>query len=51
MMNHATNAETAVSRWKGLYKVGGVAALVAAVLLPIEIIIFTVWPQPSTVTG
>ncbi|MGB6872852.1 MAG: DUF4386 family protein [Dehalococcoidia bacterium] len=48
--NQVTDAETADSNWKSLYKVGGMAALVAAALLLAEIIIFTIWPQPSTVT-
>jgi len=51
MMNQVTTAETTDSRWIGLYKVGGAAALVTAVLLATEIIIFTVWPLPSTVIG
>lgn len=33
----------------GLYKVGGVTALIAAVMLPIEVIVFAVWGQPGTV--
>ena len=51
MMNQVTNAESTDSRWKGLYKVGGAAALVAAMLLATEIIVFIIWPLPSTVTG
>ena len=39
------------SKWRGLYKVGGMAAIIAAVLLLIEIIVFIIWPQPSTVLG
>jgi len=50
-LNQVTDAETADSRWKGLYKVGGVAALIIAVLLLCEIIVFSVWPQPNTVMG
>jgi len=50
-MNQVIDSETADSRWKGLYKVGGVAALTMLVLIPIQIIIFTVWPPPSTVDG
>ncbi len=34
--------------WKGLYKVGGAAAIVSAILLLIEIIVFTIWPQQTT---
>jgi len=36
-------------KWRSLYKVGGMAAIIAAVLLLIEIIVFMIWPQPSTV--
>ena len=43
--------ETAESRWKGLYKVGGVAALLMVALIPIQILVFVVWPPPGTVTG
>lgn len=39
------------SKWKGLYKIGGISAILAAVLLLIEIIVFTIWPQPGTVIG
>ena len=38
-------------RWKGLYKASGVAALVSLALIPIQIIVFIVWPPPSTVEG
>ena len=32
--------------WKPLYRVGGVAALITAVLIPLQIIVFIVWPPP-----
>ena len=44
-------AETADSAWKSLYRVGGTAALIMAVFIPIQIIIFVAWPPPSTVIG
>jgi fumarate reductase subunit D len=44
-------SETADSAWKGLYRVGGAAALIMAVFIPVQIIIFVVWPPPSTVIG
>lgn len=44
-------SETADSGWKDLYRVGGTCALIIAVLLVCEIIIFSIWPQPSTVIG
>lgn len=40
------NAATADSAWKSLYRVGGVAALITAVIFPIAIIIFVAWPPP-----
>ncbi|MCJ7666386.1 MAG: DUF4386 domain-containing protein [Actinobacteria bacterium] len=49
-MNQTIDGKTQDSRWKSLYKVGGVAALIAAALLLAEIIVFTIWPQPNTVT-
>jgi hypothetical protein len=49
-MNQVIDNETADTRWKSLYKVGGAAALIAAALLLTEIIVFTIWPQPNTVT-
>ena len=39
------------ANWKDLYKIGGVAAIIAAVLLIIEIIVFAAWPLPNTVIG
>jgi hypothetical protein len=49
MTNQVTHTETTDSAWKGLYKVGGAAALIVTVLLSIEIIVFTAYPLPSTV--
>lgn len=43
-MNQVTDVETADSNWKSLYKVGGAAALIMAVFVPIQTIIFVVWP-------
>jgi len=41
--------KTADFQWNGLYKIGGLGALIAAMLLLIEIIVFSIWPQPTTV--
>jgi len=43
-VNPVNDTETTDSRWKGLYRIGGVGALITAALLPIEIVIFAVWP-------
>jgi fumarate reductase subunit D len=50
-MNRVSDAETADSAWKSLYRVGGAAALIMALFIPIQVIIFLVWPPPSTVIG
>jgi Domain of unknown function (DUF4386) len=34
------------TNWKPLYRVGGVAALITAVLIPLQIIVFIAWPPP-----
>lgn len=39
------------SRWKGLYKAGGVAAIAVLALIPIQMVVFLVWPPPNTVLG
>jgi hypothetical protein len=48
-MAQATNAETADSAYKSLYKLGGAAALIVVALTLGEIIGFVFYPQPSTV--
>ncbi len=47
----ASRAEAADSKWKSLYKVGGAAALLSVVFLPIQIIICLMSPPPDTVIG
>lgn len=47
-MTNITNADAA---WKPLYKVGGVAALIVAVFIPVQVILFIGWPPPSSVAG
>jgi len=37
--------------WKSLYTVGGAAALISAVFLPIQIIVFIAFPLPDSVIG
>jgi hypothetical protein len=34
------------TNWKPLYRVGGVAALITAVLIPVQIVVFVAWPPP-----
>jgi hypothetical protein len=44
-----SSSETADSRWKSLYTIGGAAALIIGIFIPIQIIVFIVSPPPSTV--
>ncbi|MCX9009690.1 MAG: DUF4386 family protein [Candidatus Methanoperedens sp.] len=48
-LNQVTDAETGDPAWKSLYRVGGTAAFIAAVFIPIQIIVFIIHPPPGTV--
>jgi hypothetical protein len=39
------------SSWKPLYRVGGAAALITAILIPIQVVVFVVWPPPREGTA
>ena len=39
------------TRWKSLYRVGGVAALFAAAIIPVQLIVFVAWGQPHSALG
>jgi hypothetical protein len=45
----AENIESHASEWTWLYRIGGYAALLMFVLIPIQIVIFIAWPPPQTV--
>lgn len=45
MMNQVTDA-TVDSNWRGLYRVAGAAALISAVFIPIQIIVFMISQPP-----
>lgn len=49
--NEATDTNIPDSNWKSLYRVGGAAAVAVLVFIPIQMIIFLLWPPPSTVIG
>jgi hypothetical protein len=52
MMESGLGGESsAKTDWMGLYRLGGIAGLIAGPLTIIDIIVFVVWPQPSTVEG
>jgi hypothetical protein len=38
-------------QWSALYKIAGAAAVISAVLIPIQVLVFIVWPPPSSVAG
>jgi hypothetical protein len=42
----AVEGEAAESRWKPLFRIAGAAALITAVLTPIAIAVFAIWPPP-----
>jgi len=47
--NTAENIESHASDWNWLYRIGGYAALLMFVLIPIQIVIFIAWAPPQTV--
>ncbi len=49
--NQLNDSETSDSNFKNLYKLGGAAALITAVIMPVQIIIYISFPPPSTVIG
>ncbi len=48
-----TRADTATAAipLEGLYQVGAVAAVLSALFVPIQVLVYIVWPPPSTVMG
>jgi hypothetical protein len=51
MTNQVINTETADSTYHNLYKIGGAAALVAAVLIVGEVVVLAIYPPPNTING
>ena len=37
--------------WHWLYKMGGAAAMVSVLVIPITILVFIIWPPPDSVIG
>jgi hypothetical protein len=50
-MNQAAGARAPDPTYRSLYRLGGVAALIMAILTVVEVIVFTLYPQPNTVIG
>jgi hypothetical protein len=46
-----TDKDSTESRWHWLYKVASISALVTAVLIIVQMIVFIIWPPPSTAIG
>jgi hypothetical protein len=44
-----SNLKTADERWRGIYTLGGAAALIMVILVPIQIAVFIASPPPSAV--
>lgn len=47
---HGEKYETA-REWNVLYRIAGSAAIVMVLFIPLQILIFLIWPPPTTVTG
>jgi hypothetical protein len=39
------------AQWSSLYKIGGVAATISAVLIPVQVLVYIIWPPPNTVAN
>lgn len=46
-----SKVETADSTWKSLYRIGGAGALIAGLVAIVDIFVFVVWPQPTSLDG
>jgi hypothetical protein len=51
--NSGCGAESSPSTWNScnLYKVGTIAALTIVALMPLQMVVFFIWPPPTTVAG
>src|SRR5215213_2971463 len=47
--NDNSNPSKSTYPWQTLHKVGGVTALAVLVLIPIQMVVFFIWPPPSSV--
>src|SRR5262249_28292729 len=46
MENPAPTAELTGARWTPLYRTAAVAAVISAVVIPIQVAVFLIWPPP-----
>ena len=49
--NNNNNPSKSAYTWQTLHRVGGVTALAVLVLIPIQMVVFFIWPPPSSVIG
>jgi hypothetical protein len=49
--NNNNNSSKSTYTWQTLHRLGGVSALAVLVLIPIQMVVFLVWPPPSSVIG
>ena len=43
--------EAGIPKWRSLYKIAGIAAIMMLILIPIQITVFTIWPMPKDMIG
>ena len=49
--NNNNNPSKGTYTWQTLHRLGGVSALAVLVLIPIQMVVFFVWPPPNSVIG
>jgi hypothetical protein len=49
--NDNNNTSKSTYAWETLHRVGGMAALAVLVLIPVQMVVFFLWPLPSSVIG
>lgn len=49
--NNNNNSSKSTYPWQTLHTVGGVTALAVLMLIPIQMVVFFIWPPPSSVIG
>jgi hypothetical protein len=49
--NNNNNPSKSTYTWQTLHRLGGVSALAVLVLIPIQMVVFFLWPPPSSVIG
>lgn len=49
--NNNNNPSKSTYTWQTLHRLGGVSALAVLVLIPIQMVVFFVWPPPNSVIG